>query len=404
MSGPAFWESTAEDPTGARTGILRTAQGSHQTPVFMPVGTLGTVKALTPDEIRSAGSSLILANTYHLHLQPGEARVRALGGLHRFMSWSGAILTDSGGFQAFSMGPRVRVSDEGVEFQSHLDGSRLQLTPEKSIAIQEALGSDIMMVLDECAALPATRERLAEAAARTTAWARRCLAARTPAGGALFGIVQGGTEPELRLEHAAQIAALPFDGYAIGGVSVGEGREAVREIAALAASALPRGKPRYLMGIGRPEQIVEAIGAGIDMFDCVMPTRNARNGQLFTSEGVINIKNACYAEDPRPLDPACDCETCRGYSRAYLRHLFRAGEILGARLNTIHNVRFFVSTIEKARAAIRAGTFAAFRESVRNAVRAAAAAGDAQDRGDEGPGPGGESAHARPARGETELA
>jgi queuine tRNA-ribosyltransferase len=361
---PRFsWRATAADPSGARCGVLSTPHGEIETPVFMPVGTQGTVKAMTVEELRRAGCGLILANTYHLHLQPGEQTVAALGGLHRFMNWDGAILTDSGGFQAFSLGAMTRITEEGAEFRSHIDGSRRMLTPESSIAIQEALGSDIMMVLDECASLPSSRGALEAAAARTTAWARRCLDARTEAGGALFGIVQGGDDPELRRRHAGEIASLPFDGYAIGGVSVGESRDAVRAIAALCPPYLPEERPRYLMGVGRPEEIIEFIGYGIDMFDCVLPTRNARNGQLFTSEGPLNIKNAAYAEDPRPADPECDCETCRHYSRAYLRHLFKTGEILGSRLNTIHNVRYYAAIVERARAAIQQGRYAEFRDT-----------------------------------------
>ena len=356
------WERVHEDPSGARAGLMTTAHGAVPTPAFMPVGTQGTVKAMTGEELRSAGCTILLGNTYHLSLRPGEGLIERLGGLHRFMHWDGAILTDSGGFQVFSLGALAKITDEGVAFRSHLDGSALLLTPERSLAIQEALGSDVMMVLDECAALPATRARLIEAMDRTTLWARRSLAARRPGGGALFGIVQGGTDPELRARHAREIASLGFDGHAIGGVSVGEDRAAVRSVIEVTAPLLPAERPRYLMGMGRPEEIVEAIGRGVDLFDCVMPTRNARNGQLFTSDGIVNIKNAAYAEDPRPLDARCDCETCRDYSRAYLRHLFRAGEILASRLNTIHNVRHFVRVAQRAREAALAGRYADFRD------------------------------------------
>ena len=329
----------------------------------MPVGTQGTVKALTTSELREIGCGIILGNTYHLYLRPGHERIRRLGGLHRFMNWSGAILTDSGGFQAFSLGPLVRLSADGVEFRSHVDGSRHLLTPETSIEAQKALGSDIMMVLDECPSRPAPRERLVEAMERTNAWAERCLRVRSEGAGALFGIVQGGTDTDLRGQHARQIASMGFDGHAIGGVSVGEDRESIRRTVAFTAPLLPEERPRYLMGVGRPEEIVEFIGCGVDMFDCVMPTRNARNGQLFTSQGILNIKNASLEEDPRPADLECDCETCRSYSRAYLRHLFKTGEILGCRLNTIHNVRFYTRLVERAREAIREGRYSAFRDA-----------------------------------------
>jgi queuine tRNA-ribosyltransferase len=354
---------------------MTTAHGEVPTPVFMPVGTQGSVKGMTGEELRTAGCAILLGNTYHLSLRPGEGLIERLGGLHRFMHWDGAILTDSGGFQVFSLGANAKITDEGAAFRSHLDGSLLLLTPERSVRIQEALGSDIMMVLDECPSLPATRARLVDAMERTTLWARRSLEARRPGGGALFGIVQGGTDPELRARHAREIASLGFDGHAIGGVSVGEDREAVRAIVAHAAPLLPAERPRYLMGLGRPEEIVESIGRGVDLFDCVMPTRNARNGQLFTSDGIVNIKNALYAEDPRPLDAACDCETCRHYSRAYLRHLFKAGEILASRLNTIHNVRYFVRVAQRAREAVLEGRYAAFRDDfLERALRASAPA------------------------------
>jgi len=352
-----------EESTGARAGVLLTAHGEVPTRTFMPVGTQGTVKAMTPEELRAAGCAILLGNTYHLSLRPGAEIIERLGGLHRFMHWDGAILTDSGGFQVFSLGELARITDEGATFRSHLDGSPVHLTPERSLRIQEALGSDIMMVLDECAPLPASRERLIEAMDRTTRWARRSLEARRPGGGALFGIVQGGTDSELRARHAREIAAMGFDGHAIGGVSVGEDRESVRRVVALTAPMLPAERPRYLMGMGRPEEIVESIGRGVDLFDCVLPTRNARNGQLFTSGGIVNIKNARYLEDPDPLDPDCDCETCRHYSRAYLRHLFRAGEILASRLLTIHNVRYYLNVAQRARTAALEGRYAAFRDA-----------------------------------------
>jgi queuine tRNA-ribosyltransferase len=351
---------TARD-AAARRGVMTTAHGAVPTPAFMPVGTQGTVKAVTPEELVRAGASIVLANTYHLHLRPGHEVVRDLGGLHRFMNWSGPILTDSGGFQAFSMEGLRAIDDDGVRFRSHLDGSPRELTPESSMEIQSALGSDVAMVLDECPALPAPREAIAAAVDRTTRWARRSREAyRGP--GVAFGIVQGGPHEDLRARSAREIVALDFPGYAVGGVSVGEPPEAIARVAASTAVLLPEDKPRYLMGVGRPEDLVEAVGAGIDLFDCVMPTRNARNGTLFTSEGRVNIKREEYRKDARPLDPACACEACRSYSRAYLRHLFVSNEILGARLNTIHNLTFYLGLMERLRRAIEDGTLAAFRE------------------------------------------
>ena len=369
------WRAGVVDPSGARGGVLETAHGSVETPAFMPVGTQGTVKAVTTDELKSIGCTILLGNTYHLYLRPGAETVRGLGGLHRFMNWDRPILTDSGGFQVFSLREISRITDEGVEFRSHIDGSRHMLTPEKSIEIQEALGSDIMMAFDECPPLPASRDRLAAALARTTLWARRCLAARRGKG-ALFGIVQGGAEEDLRASHAAEVTAMGFDGHAIGGVSVGEDPASVARTVAFTAPLLPAGRPRYLMGVGRPEQIVEFIGRGIDLFDCVLPTRNARNGQMFTSRGVVNIKNAVYENDPAPLDPDCDCETCGHYSRAYLRHLFKTGEILASRLNTIHNLRHYMRVLEAARRAIREGRFGSFRDGF--LARAGAARGEVE--------------------------
>ncbi|HJQ97721.1 MAG TPA: tRNA guanosine(34) transglycosylase Tgt [Candidatus Polarisedimenticolaceae bacterium] len=346
----------------ARRGSMTTARGTVATPAFMPVGTQGTVKAVTPDELVRAGASIVLANTYHLFLRPGHEVVRDLGGLHRFMNWSGPILTDSGGFQAFSMEGLRAIDDDGVRFRSHLDGSSRELTPESSMEIQAALGSDVAMVLDECPALPAPKEAIAAAVDRTTRWARRSRDAYLGPG-VLFGIVQGGPHVDLRERSAREITGLDFPGYAIGGVSVGEPPSAIARVAAETAAFLPEGAPRYLMGVGRPEDLVEAVAAGIDLFDCVMPTRNARNGTLFTSEGRVNIKREEYRRDPRPLDPSCPCETCRSYSRAYLRHLFVSNEILGARLNTIHNLTFYLGLMERLRLAIEEGTLATFRES-----------------------------------------
>jgi queuine tRNA-ribosyltransferase len=303
----------------------------------------------------------VLANTYHLDLRPGHEVVRELGGLHRFMNWDGPILTDSGGFQAFSMESLRAIDDDGVRFRSHLDGSPRTLTPESSMEIQAALGSDVAMVLDECPALPATREALEAAVARTTRWARRSRDAyRGP--GVPFGIVQGGPHEDLRERSATEIVDLDFPGYAIGGVSVGEPPAAIAAVAATTAERLPAERPRYLMGVGRPEDLVEAVAAGVDLFDCVMPTRNARNGTLFTSEGRVNIKREEYRRDPRPLDLACGCEACREYSRAYLRHLFVSGEILGARLNTIHNLTFYLDLMRRLREAIEVRALTTFRE------------------------------------------
>ena len=346
----------------ARRGRMTTGHGSVETPAFMPVGTQGTVKAVTPEELRRCGADIVLANTYHLDLRPGHEVVRELGGLHRFMNWSGPILTDSGGFQAFSMESLRALDDDGVRFRSHLDGSLRTLTPESSMEVQAALGSDVAMVLDECPALPAPREAIAAAVDRTTRWARRSRDAYAGPG-VPFGIVQGGPHEDLREQSARELVALAFPGYAIGGVSVGEPPAAIARVAAVTAAFLPEDAPRYLMGVGRPEDLVEAVAAGVDLFDCVMPTRNARNGTLFTSEGRVNIKREEYRRDGRPLDPSCPCEACRGYSRAYLRHLFVSNEILGARLNTIHNLSFYLGLMARLREAIEAGSLAAFRES-----------------------------------------
>jgi len=351
------FEIEARDPTTpARAGALATPRGRVPTPVFMPVGTYGAVKALTPEELEGAGAGLILGNTYHLYLRPGHERIARLGGLHAFMGWDGAILTDSGGFQVFSLAPFRTVREEGAEFRSHLDGSTHQLTPELSIGIQQALGSDIMMALDVCPPASAPREEIASAVARTLRWARRCLDART-GGQALFGIVQGGPHDDLRRESAAGTIELPFDGFAIGGVSVGESREEIDRVVAMTAPLLPEHRPRYLMGVGTPRDLLAGIASGVDMFDCVLPTRNARNGLLFTWSGVVHIKRAQYEEDPRPVDEECPCPACRGFSRAYLRHLFMTKEILSMRLNTIHNITFYQELTRRAREAIVAGSF-----------------------------------------------
>jgi queuine tRNA-ribosyltransferase len=357
----------------ARRGRLETAHGIVETPVFMPVGTQGVVKALTPRDLEEAGASIILGNTYHLHLRPGDEMIRRRGGLHRFSRWERPILTDSGGYQVFSLADRRTLTEAGVEFRSHLDGSRHLLTPESVVDIQLNLGSDIAMVLDECPALPAPTDDIARSVALTGRWAARARAhflARRPLsdtgrGQLQFGIVQGGTDPELRAMSAELTRAVAFDGYAIGGLSVGEPNEVMYEVIGHTAPRLPADQPRYLMGVGTPLDLLEAVARGIDMFDCVMPTRNARNGRLFTRHGAINIKNARHAEDDGPVDEACGCYTCRTFSRAYLRHLFVAGEMTAGVLNTIHNVFFYLDTMRRVREAIAFGTFDNFRRDFR---------------------------------------
>jgi queuine tRNA-ribosyltransferase len=361
------FEVLKTDPSGARLGRLTTPHGVIDTPAFMPVGTAGTVKGLTQQALTDLGVQILLSNTYHLYLRPGHETIRRLGGLHRFMSWPGAILTDSGGFQVFSMADLRKVTDDGVVFRSHLDGSEHFLTPEKSIEIQQALGSDIAMVLDECIEYPAERKRAAAAMKRTTGWAQRsrkysCANADgsiTP-GQVLFGIVQGGAFADLRRDSARQLVDLDFPGYAIGGLAVGEPHALTCEMTTLTAAELPADRPRYLMGVGLPEQIADYVACGIDMMDCVLPTRNARNGCLFTSAGKIHIKNARYAEDPGPLDERCSCMVCRTYSRAYLRHLYLANEILASILNSHHNVAFYLDIMGKIRQAIALGDLAGF--------------------------------------------
>jgi queuine tRNA-ribosyltransferase len=347
--------------TAARVGSLTTAHGRIDTPVFMPVGTQATVKAMTPEELTEVGARIILANTYHLYLRPGHELIARLGGLHEFMRWQGPILTDSGGFQLFSLGALRKITEEGVKFQSHLDGSYHFISPESSIAIQEKLGSDIIMCFDECPPYPADYEYVRRSMEMTSRWAVRCKAAHRRRDQALFGIVQGGMHPDLREQSAHDLQETGFDGYAMGGLSVGEEKAVMHEMLERCAPFLPADRPRYVMGIGAPEDLVEAMAAGYDMFDCVMPTRNARNGMLFTSFGRINIKGAKYAEDRGPIDPECGCYVCRNYSRAYLRHLYRCGEILASRLNTWHNLHYYAALMAGARTAIAAGRFAEFR-------------------------------------------
>jgi queuine tRNA-ribosyltransferase len=346
----------------ARRGTLTLAHGTVETPVFMPVGTYGTVKAMAPNELVDIGAQVVLGNTFHLWLRPGLDVIRAHGGLHRFMGWDKPILTDSGGFQVFSLGELRKISEEGVKFASPINGDKLFMRPEDSMQIQHVLNSDIVMIFDECTPYPADLKQAADSMRLSLRWAQRSRDEHDRLGNpnALFGIVQGGMHENLRDESLAGLDAIGFDGMAIGGLSVGEPKEDFARILAHTAPRLPTGKPRYLMGVGTPEDIVYAVSQGIDMFDCVMPTRNARNGHLFTRYGDIRIKNAAHKNDPRPLDESCDCYCCRNFSRAYLHHLHRCGEILGARLNTIHNLYYYQTLMRELRAAIAAGDFAAY--------------------------------------------
>ncbi len=344
----------------ARAGILVTAHGEVATPAFMPVGTRAAVKAMSPDELWAMGYRLVLANAYHLALRPGAELVNEMGGVARFMGFKGATLTDSGGFQAMSLARINSIGEEGIVFRSHLDGSRLALTPESAVRIQEQLGADIMMSLDECTPYPADHARAKASMELTARWARRGLEARQSATQALFGIVQGGVYPDLRRASAGQITAMPFDGFAAGGLSVGEPKPAMLEMAALSAAAMPADAPRYLMGVGTPADLLACIAMGYDLFDCVLPTRNARNGGAFTSEGRVSIKHSRYLRDQRPLDPRCECRTCAGFSRAYLRHLYVSGEILAARALTEHNLFYYARLMHQAQAAIASRTYDAF--------------------------------------------
>ena len=352
----------------ARRGRLSTAHGSFETPVFMPVGTQATVKALTPRDLNEAGAGIILANTYHLFLRPGHELIGKMGGLHDFMNWHRPILTDSGGFQIFSLKELTRLTEEGAHFRSHLDGSPLFLSPEDAVRVQQTLGSDIMMCLDECLPFPATIKQVEEGTERTRRWAKRCRDAHTRRELLLFGIIQGGMHHDLRQQAARDLAEIGFDGYALGGLSVGEPVATMREMIEATVPHMPQSHPVYLMGVGTPEDLVEGVMRGVDMFDCVMPTRNARNGMLFTSRGRVVIKNAQYRNDPTPLDPDCDCYTCQNFSRAYLRHLFMSREILACQLNSIHNIRFYLSLMERMRQAISEDRFLAFRDEFYNAI------------------------------------
>ena len=355
-----------DNNTSARAGVFTTTHGQIETPVFMPVGTLATVKALSPEELKAAGAQIILGNTYHLYLRPGCEVIDRFDGLHRFMHWDKPILTDSGGFQVFSLAKLRKLTEEGYAFQSHIDGSRHLLTPEKSIEVQICLDSDIIMCLDQCLEHPASHEQAVAALELTTRWAQRCKAfwqERTDCRNSLFGIVQGGMFADLRVRSAQEIADIGFPGYAIGGLSVGEPKELMMEMAAHTLPRLPDNRPRYIMGVGTPEDLVELVALGADMFDCVMPTRNARNGQLFTQRGTLNICNARYRQDEQPPDPSCSCYTCRHYSLAYLRHLYTAREILAYRLNTIHNIHYYVNLVKEMRTAILDDTFDRFKKA-----------------------------------------
>jgi queuine tRNA-ribosyltransferase len=363
------FELIAGGASGPRLGRVHTAHGAFDTPAFLPVGTQAAVKTVSPEEVRELGAQAILANTYHLFLRPGERLVRELGGLHRFMNWDGPILTDSGGFQVFSLSGLRTLTPAGVTFRSHLDGSSRFLSPEIAVQVQEDLGSDIMMVLDECLQYPATFAQAAASLDLTLAWAARCKSAWRGRN-ALFGIVQGGAFPELRLRSVAGLRAIDFPGYALGGFSVGEPPALMYDLVGATAPHLPADKPRYLMGVGTPLDLVEAVDRGIDFFDCVMPTRNARNGSLFTAAGTLNIRNAAYAADSGPIEADCPCAACRSYSRAYLRHLAQCRETFGLRLNTIHNLSYYQRLMAGVREAIATGRWAAFRDGFRIAQAA----------------------------------
>lgn len=359
------FELLATDPhSAARRGRLHLPHGVVETPIFMPVGTAASVKSIAPDDLDRMNAQIILGNTYHLFLRPGHELVKRHGGLHGFMSWKKPILTDSGGFQVYSLAASRKISEEGVVFRSHLDGSKRMISPEISIEIQQALGADVIMAFDECPPAGSERSYFERSLDRTTRWAHRCKAAWDQEGPSnLFGIVQGGLHKDLRQRHAEEICSLDLPGYALGGYSVGEPIPAMYASVAEAAPMLPADKPRYLMGVGTPEDLITCVGLGIDMFDCVLPTRTARNARLYTSEGIVNIKNARWADDPSPLDPACGCYTCQNFSRAYLRHLYNAQEILAYRLNSLHNLTFFLDLMDTARRMIAEGRFAAWSKA-----------------------------------------
>jgi queuine tRNA-ribosyltransferase len=361
VRAPVFGLERLAGDGAARRGRVTTAHGSFETPAFMPVGTAGTVKGLTPEQVAATGAEIVLGNTYHLMLRPGAERVARLGGLHRFMNWPGPILTDSGGFQVMSLAELRKITDEGVTFKSHIDGSRHELTPERAVEIQRLLDADITMVLDECTPFPVERDAAARSMALSMRWAERSKAAfEVRPGYGLFGIVQGSVFEDLRLDSAGALAAIGFDGYAVGGLAVGEGQDEMLRILDVTVPALPEDRPRYLMGVGKPEDIVAAVRRGIDMFDCVLPTRSGRTGQAFTRRAVLNLRNARHQDDPRPLDPDCACATCRDYARAYLHHLFKAGEMLGPILLTLHNLTTYQELMAGLRAAIEDGRLEAF--------------------------------------------
>lgn len=354
----------ARDPgCNARRGQMTTAHGLVDTPVFMPVGTLGSVKSISPDELDDLGAQIILGNTYHLYLRPGGDRVARLGGLHRFMHWHGSILTDSGGFQVFSLAKTCKIEEDGVTFQSHIDGSRHLIRPEDAVSIQKQLGSDIAMCFDECTPFPAAFSYVAESVERTIRWAVRCKNAHQFPEQALFGIVQGGIHTDLRISCLDRLERIGFDGYALGSLSVGETKEEMLRVLETVTPLLPESRPRYLMGVGTPEDLVEGVRLGVDMFDCVMPTRNARNGMLFTAQGSMQIKNSQFAEDGRPIEASCTCYTCRRFSRAYLRHLYLSRELLAYRLNTLHNLHYYLSLMAGMRQAIQEGEFEKWRRA-----------------------------------------
>ena len=354
------WSSSARSGA-ARLGSIATAHGEIRTPAFMPVGTAATVKGLLPGQVRDAGADIVLGNTYHLMLRPGSERVRRLGGLHTFMNWPGPILTDSGGFQVFSLKELSKITEEGATFKSHIDGSKHELTPERSMAIQNDLDATITMVLDECTEHPATHERAKASMERSMRWAARCRDAfEKREGYALFGIVQGGVHEDLRKASAEALVAIGFEGYAVGGLAVGEGQEEMFRVLDATVPHLPKDKPRYLMGVGRPDDIIGAVARGIDMFDCVLPTRSGRTGQAFTRRGTVNIRNARHQDDPRPLDEACACSACTDHSRAYLHHLFRCGEMLGPMLLTLHNITMYQDLMAEIRGAIGEGRYDAW--------------------------------------------
>ena len=379
---PRFAFSIAATDGAARTGTIAMLRGDIRTPAFMPVGTAATVKAMKPTDVRASGADVILGNTYHLMLRPGAERVARLGGLHGFMGWDRPILTDSGGYQVMSLKGLTKASEEGVAFKSHLDGSRHMLTPERSVEVQRLLGADIVMAFDECTSFPATRDRAAASMERSMRWARRSREGFDVGGGgggghaaraALFGIQQGSMEDDLRRQSADALIDIGFDGYAVGGLAVGEGQAEMLRVLEFAVPMLPADRPRYLMGVGKPDDIVAAVERGIDMFDCVLPTRSGRNGQAFTRDGAINIANARFAEDQGPLDPSCACPVCAGWSRAYLHHLVRAGEMLGAMLMTEHNLYFYQVLMNDLRHAISAGALAHFAAGCRARYRRASA-------------------------------